>query len=52
MELTSQVIEEAEFSMARRGYDPEQVDEFLEKVAVAVDKQHAELLATRERATN
>lgn len=49
MELTSQVIEEAEFSMARRGYDPEQVDEFLEKVAVAVDKQHAELLDTRER---
>jgi DivIVA domain-containing protein len=49
MELTSHVIEEAEFSMARRGYDPEQVDEFLEKVAVAVDKQHAELLATRER---
>ena len=49
MELTSHVIEEAEFSMARRGYDPEQVDEFLEKVAVAVDKQHAELVATRER---
>jgi DivIVA domain-containing protein len=49
MELTSQVIEEAEFSMARRGYDPEQVDEFLEKVGGAVDKQHAELVATRER---
>ena len=49
MVLTSHVIEEAEVSMARRGYDPEQVDEFLEKVAVAVDKQHAELVATRER---
>ena len=51
MELTSQAINEAEFSMARRGYDPDQVDEFLEKLAVAVDKQNEALAEARERAS-
>ena len=50
MELTSQAINEAEFSMAKRGYDPDQVDEFLEKLAVAVDKQNEALGEARERA--
>jgi DivIVA domain-containing protein len=50
MELTSQAINEAEFSMARRGYDPDQVDEFLEKLAVAVDKQRTALEEARGRA--
>jgi DivIVA domain-containing protein len=50
MELTSQAINEAEFSMARRGYDPDQVDEFLEKLAVAVDKQNEALAEAREQA--
>ena len=49
MELTSEAINEAEFSMARRGYDPDQVDEFLEKL-VAVDKQSEALAEARERA--
>lgn len=43
MDLTPQVINEVEFSMARRGYDPDQVDEFLEKVAVAVGELNARL---------
>jgi DivIVA domain-containing protein len=51
MDLTSQAINEAEFSMARRGYDPDQVDEFLEKLAVAVDKQTEALAEARERAS-
>jgi DivIVA domain-containing protein len=51
MELTSQAINEAEFSMAKKGYDPDQVDEFLEKLAVAVDKQNEALAEARERAT-
>ncbi len=49
MDLTPQVINEIEFSMARRGYDPDQVDEFLEKVAVAVSDLNAGLAEARER---
>jgi cell division initiation protein len=48
MELTPQVINEVEFSMARRGYDPDQVDEFLEKVAVAVGDLNDRLTDLRE----
>ncbi len=51
MELTPQVINEVEFSMARRGYDPDQVDEFLEKVAVAVGELHNRVGELRERVT-
>src|SRR5687768_5900062 len=49
MDLTPQVINEVEFSMARRGYDPDQVDEFLEKVAVAVGELTERLAELRER---
>ncbi|MBA2279970.1 MAG: DivIVA domain-containing protein, partial [Acidimicrobiia bacterium] len=49
MDLTPQVINEIEFSMARRGYDPDQVDEFLEKVAVAVADLNTGLAEARER---
>lgn len=49
MDLTPQVINEVEFSMARRGYDPDQVDEFLEKVAVAVGTLQERLNELRER---
>src|SRR5688500_10184171 len=52
MELTSKAINEAEFSMARKGYDPDQVDEFLEKLAVAVDKLSDALAEARSRATD
>jgi DivIVA domain-containing protein len=49
MDLTPQVINEVEFSMARRGYDPDQVDEFLEKVAVAVGEMHERIGDLRNR---
>ena len=49
MDLTPQVINEVEFSMARRGYDPDQVDEFLEKVAVAVGEMHERVGDLRNR---
>ena len=49
MDLTPQVINEVEFSMARRGYDPDQVDEFLEKVAVAVGELNDRLAELRDR---
>ena len=49
MDLTPQVINEVEFSMARRGYDPDQVDEFLEKVAVAVGELTDRFAELRER---
>ena len=49
MDLTPQVINEVEFSMARRGYDPDQVDEFLEKVAVAVGEMTDRLGDLRNR---
>ena len=49
MDLTPQVINEVEFSMARRGYDPDQVDEFLEKVAVAVGEMNDRLGDLRNR---
>jgi DivIVA domain-containing protein len=50
MDLSPEVINEVEFSMARRGYDPDQVDEFLEKVAVAVGELGERLTEARERA--
>jgi DivIVA domain-containing protein len=51
MELTPQVINEVEFSMARRGYDPDQVDEFLEKVATLVEEANKREAAMRDRLT-
>jgi DivIVA domain-containing protein len=50
MDLSPEVINEVEFSMARRGYDPDQVDEFLEKVAVAVGELGERLTEARDRA--
>ncbi len=50
MEISGKVLREVEFRDRLRGYDTDEVDEFLEKVAVAVDEMHAELarLAARE----
>jgi cell division initiation protein len=36
MDVTPQVINEVEFHQKMRGYDPDEVDDFLERVAVAV----------------
>lgn len=48
MELTPEVLHEQEFRAARRGYDMREVDEFLERVAVAV----AQLLEQLKAAVN
>ena len=48
MEITGKVLREVEFRDRLRGYDFEEVDEFLEQVAVAVDAMQAELTSHRE----
>lgn len=49
MDLTSQVLHEVEFREAKRGYHTQDVDEFLERLAVAVDRQEAQLREARQR---
>src|SRR5580698_1204502 len=49
MEISGKVLREVEFRDRLRGYDTDEVDEFLEKVAVAVDEMHAELSTLRSR---
>jgi DivIVA domain-containing protein len=40
MEITARTLREVEFREARKGYHPDDVDEFLEQVAVGVDELH------------
>jgi DivIVA domain-containing protein len=50
MDLTSQVLHDVEFREAKRGgYHTQDVDEFLERLAVAVDRQEAQLREARQR---
>jgi DivIVA domain-containing protein len=50
MDLTSQVLHDVEFREAKRGgYNTQDVDEFLERLAVAVDRQEAHLREARQR---
>lgn len=55
MDITPQVINEIEFHQKLRGYDPDEVDDFLERVAVAVGalqdrvREAAEMAADAER---
>ena len=50
MDLTAQVLHEAEFREAKRGgYHTQDVDEFLERLAVAVDRQDQQLREARQR---
>lgn len=49
MELTSQVLRQVEFGSELRGYKTAEVDDFLEKVAVAVDELAEETHLLRER---
>ncbi len=49
MEISGRVLREVEFRDRLRGYDTDEVDEFLEKIAVAVDELIAELAAAREK---
>jgi cell division initiation protein len=51
MDLTPQLLHEAEFREARRGgYDTRDVDEFLERIAVGVQSLHDRLRQALERA--
>ncbi|MDA8295000.1 MAG: DivIVA domain-containing protein [Actinomycetota bacterium] len=50
MEISGKVLREVEFRDRLRGYDTDEVDEFLEKVAVAVDELRAEMARLTERA--
>jgi len=50
MEISAKVLREVEFSGSLRGYNTDEVDEFLEQVAIAVDKLQADAQAAIERA--
>jgi DivIVA domain-containing protein len=49
MEISGQVLRNVEFVTRLRGYDTDEVDEFLERVAVAIDDLKAQLGAVREK---
>lgn len=50
MELTSQVLHDAEFREAKRGgYNTQDVDEFIERIAAAVERQEALVREARQR---
>lgn len=51
MDVTPQVINEVEFHQKMRGYDPDEVDDFLERVAVAVGQLQDRLQEAAERVT-
>ncbi len=50
MDLSSKVLREVEFRDRLRGYDTDEVDEFLEKVAVAVDEMQDKMQQLTNRA--
>ncbi len=50
MEISGKVLREVEFRDRLRGYDTDEVDEFLEAVAMAVDEMRAELEQLTRRA--
>jgi DivIVA domain-containing protein len=50
MEISAKVLRDVEFSGSLRGYNTDEVDEFLEQVAVAVDRLLAENRIAAERA--
>src|SRR5215469_14006955 len=50
MEISGKILREVEFRDRLRGYDTDEVDEFLEKVAVGVDELREELAAANGRA--
>jgi DivIVA domain-containing protein len=50
MEITPQAINEVEFRQRVRGYDPDEVDEFLERMSTGVERLLDELRHANERA--
>lgn len=51
MDVTPQLIEQIDFSEKFRGYDPDQVDEFLERVGATIVELNNRLAAAETRAT-
>ncbi len=49
MEISARVLKEVEFNSSLRGYNTDEVDEFLEQVAAAVERLQAEAKAAAER---
>ncbi|HWD23960.1 MAG TPA: DivIVA domain-containing protein [Acidimicrobiales bacterium] len=49
MDLTSKMLRDVEFRDRLRGYDTDEVDEFLERVAVGIDELHSELAAAKSQ---
>ena len=50
MDLSAKVLREVEFQSRLRGYDTDEVDEFLEKIAVAVDEMQEKMRQLAYRA--
>jgi len=50
MDVTPQVINEVEFHQKMRGYDPDEVDDFLERVAVAFEQLQDRIRTAEQRA--
>jgi len=50
MEISARVLREVEFNSSLRGYNTDEVDEFLEQVADGVDRLQGEAKAAAERA--
>jgi cell division initiation protein len=50
MEISARVLREVEFNSSLRGYNTDEVDEFLEQVADGVDRLQTEAIAAAERA--
>lgn len=50
MEISARVLREVEFNSSLRGYNTDEVDEFLEQVADAVDRLQEEAKSAAERA--
>jgi DivIVA domain-containing protein len=50
MDVTPQVINEVEFHQKMRGYDPDEVDDFLERVAAAVEQLQERVRQAEQRA--
>jgi DivIVA domain-containing protein len=50
MEISARILKEVEFNSSLRGYNTDEVDEFLEQVAAAVERLQAEARAASERA--
>jgi cell division initiation protein len=52
MEIDARVLKEVEFSTSLRGYNTDEVDEFLEQVTIAVERLQDEARAAAERAAS